>query len=190
MEKIPESFDSVDHYLSSFSFPLLEETRAYIAASLKDIVKSPFAELISFNEVKPNGSLVFDVEVDYWRNICYDGRIPYRTSPGDIVVISNVKPESANDLQRSGYWTFASVTDVYENDALVNFKVRVPPGSGTVKGMRRSCHVVFLVNVMPNKRVWNALCVRKNLIMIEKVLCPVHEVRNLVDLLVLSRFWT
>ncbi|KAH0704227.1 hypothetical protein KY285_018505 [Solanum tuberosum] len=182
VEKISESFESVDHYLSSFVFPLLEETRAYIAVSLKDIVKAPFAELISFEEVlEPNGSLVFDVEVNYWRNRYCDGRVPYRTSPGDIVVISNVKLEDANDLQRSGYWTFAYVTDVNENDALVNFKVRVPPGSGNVKGMRGSCHVVFLVNVMSNKRVWNALRVRENLNMIEKVLCPVQEIEQKCD---------
>ncbi|WMV17912.1 hypothetical protein MTR67_011297 [Solanum verrucosum] len=182
VEKIPESFESVDHYLSSFVFPLLEETRAYIAVSLKDIVKAPFAELISFEVVlEPNGSLVFDVEVNYWRNHCCDGRVPYRTSPGDIVVISNVKLEDASDLQRSGYWTFAYVTDVNENDALVNFKVRVPPGSGNVKGMRGSCHVVFLVNVMSNKRVWNMLRVRENLNMIEKVLCPVQEIEQKCD---------
>ncbi|PHT64507.1 hypothetical protein T459_31661 [Capsicum annuum] len=174
VEKISESFESVDHYLSSFSFPLLEESRADIAASLKDIVKAPFAELISVDEVEPNGSLVFSVEFDYWRNKCSDGRVPYSTSCGDIVVISSVKPESANDLQRSGYWTFASVIDANENDTSTNFIVRVPPSSGFVKG-RRSWHVVFLVNVMPSSRVWNALRVKENWYMIEKVLCPVHE---------------
>lgn len=188
MEKIPESFDSVYHYLSSFFFPLLEETRANIAASLRDIVKSPFAEVISFHEVMPNGSMVFHIEVDYWRNRCCDGRVPYRTSPGDIVVLSNVKPEDANDLQGSGYWTLASVTEVDENNALVKFEVRVPLNSSrAVKGMNRSCHVVFLVNLMPNKRVWNALRMRdQNLNMIEKVLHPVNDVSNLVDLLVFS----
>ncbi|XP_059284902.1 helicase sen1-like [Lycium ferocissimum] len=175
VEKIPQSFESAEHYIGSFFFPLLEETRADIAASLKDIVKAPFAELISFDEVEPNGA--FDVKVDYWRNKCSDGRVPYRTSPGDIVLISNANPETANDLQRSGYWTFASVIDANENDALVNFKVRVPPYSGIVKGMRQSCHIVFLVNVMPNNRVWDALRMRKNLNMIEKVLRPVPEKR-------------
>ncbi|CAN4092017.1 unnamed protein product [Withania somnifera] len=165
VEKIPESFESVDHYLSSFFYPLLDETRADIAAAVKDLVKAPFAELISFEEV------------DYWRNTCSDGWVPYRTSPGDIVVISNVKPEAANDLQRPGYWTFASVIDANENDSAANFTVRVPPGSGFGKG-RRSWHVVFLVNVMQSSRIWKSLRVRENLYMIEKFLCPVHENRN------------
>ncbi|MCD9640561.1 hypothetical protein HAX54_025929 [Datura stramonium] len=174
VERIPQSFESVDHYLGSFLLPLLEETRADIAASLKDIDKAPFAQLISFDEVKPNGSLVFDVTVDYWKNKCSDGRVPYRTSPGDIVVISKAKPEAATDLQQSGYWAFASVTDVSEkeNQQDVSFKVRVP-SCGFVKV---ACfHIVFLVNVMPFSRVWSALRMRKNLNLLEQVLCPVPE---------------
>ncbi|XP_059277842.1 uncharacterized protein LOC132032038 [Lycium ferocissimum] len=101
VKNIPESFESVDHYLGSFSVPLLEETRASLAASLEVIDKAPFGELISFYEVKPYGSLFFDVKVDYWRNVCGDGREPYRTLPGDIVVISDAKPETASDLQRA-----------------------------------------------------------------------------------------
>ncbi|MCD7457192.1 hypothetical protein HAX54_034455, partial [Datura stramonium] len=176
VERIPQSFESVDHYLGSFLLPLLEETRADIAASLKDIDKAPFAQLISFDEVKPNGSLVFDVTVDYWKNKCSDGRVPYRTSPGDIVVISKAKPEAATDLQQSGYWAFASVTDVSEkeNQQDVSFKVRVP-SCGFVKGVRPSFHIVFLVNVMPFSRVWSALRMRKNLNLLEQVLCPVPE---------------
>ncbi|XP_047266599.1 uncharacterized protein LOC107869201 isoform X2 [Capsicum annuum] len=181
VEKIPQSFETVDHYLSSFDFPLLEEARADIAASLNDIDKSPFAELIVFDEVKADRSLVFDVKVDYWRNRCSsDGRVPYSTSPGDLVVISNAKPEAASDLQRFGYWTFAYVTDVNENrnenEDDDSFRVRVPP-SGIVKGMRRSLHIVFLVNVMPISRVWSVLRMRKNLNLLKKVLCPAHEKR-------------
>ncbi|XP_019231239.1 PREDICTED: uncharacterized protein LOC109212082 [Nicotiana attenuata] len=176
VEKIPQSFESLEHYLGSFFFPLLEETRADIAASLKDIDKSPLAELISFDEVKPNyGSLVFDVKVDYWRNTCSDAT-RYRTSPGDIVVISNVKPETTKDFQRPGcHWTFANVTDVNENenDASASFKVRFPPHNV----MRRAVYIVFLVNVMPNNSIWNALSMRKNLNIIEEVLRPVHEKR-------------
>ncbi|XP_075098120.1 uncharacterized protein LOC107772650 [Nicotiana tabacum] len=175
VEKIPQSFESVEHYLGSFFFPLLEESRADIAASLKDINKAPFAELISIDEVKRNGSLVFDVKVDYWRNTCSDGT-RYRTSPGDIFVMSNAKPETTYDLQRPGcHWTFAFVTDVNknENDASASFKVRVPPHNV----MRRTFYIVFLVNVMPNSSVWNALRMQKNLNIIEEVLYPVHEKR-------------
>ncbi|OIT32628.1 putative helicase magatama 3 [Nicotiana attenuata] len=181
VEKIPESFESVDHYLGSFYFPLLEETRADIAASLEVVDKAPFAELISFDEVKPHGALLFDVKVDYWRHIFSDGKEPYRTLPGDIVIISDAKPETASDLQRLGWnWTFASVTNISDNEnddltASTNFKVKVARDIGISKGVQKSFYIVFLINSIPNKRVWNALGMRKNLHIIEKVLCSGHE---------------
>ncbi|XP_060209393.1 uncharacterized protein LOC132636503 isoform X2 [Lycium barbarum] len=187
VEKIPESFESVDHYLGSFSFPLLEETRADIAASLEVINKAPFGELISFNEVEPYGELLFYANVDYWRNLFGDGREPYRTLPGDIIVISDAKPETASDLQRAGWnWTFASVTDISDNEnddlnASTNFKVKVARDIGTSEVTQKSYYVVFLVNVIPSKRVWNALGMRENLNIIKKVLCSGHEGEDKCD---------
>ncbi|KAK4344087.1 hypothetical protein RND71_037181 [Anisodus tanguticus] len=150
VEKIPESFDDVYHYLGSFPFPLLEETRADIAASLEVINKAPFGELISFNEVEPYGELFFCVTVDYWRNLFGDGREPYRTLPGDIVIISDGKPETASDLQRVGWnWTFASVTDISDNEndglsASTKFKAKAARDIGISEGMQKSYYIVFL----------------------------------------------
>ncbi|MCD7459032.1 hypothetical protein HAX54_039847 [Datura stramonium] len=181
VEKIPESFESVDHYLGSFVFPLLEETRADIAASLEVIDKAPFGELISFDEVKPDGSLVFNVKVDYWRNLNGDGRERYQTLSGDIVIISDAKLETASDLQRLGCnWTFASVISISDNEnddlnASTNFKVKAARDIGISEGMHKSFYIVFLVNLLPSKRVWGALGMRKNLNIIEKVLCRGHE---------------
>ncbi|XP_055800621.1 uncharacterized protein LOC129870064 isoform X2 [Solanum dulcamara] len=180
VEKIPESFASVDHYLGSFRFPLLEETRADIASSLEVINNAPFGELITFDE-KPDGSLCFDVKVDYWRNLSGDGKEPYRTLPGDIVIISDAKPETASDLLRLGWnWTFASVTSIHddENDDLTastSFKVKVDRDIEIYEGMRKSFYIVYLVNVLPSKRVWRALSMRKNFNIIEKVLCSGDE---------------
>lgn len=183
MEKIPESFESVDHYLGSFRFPLLEETRADIAASLEVIDKAPFGELITFDE-KPDGSLCFNVKVDYWRNLSGEGKEPYRTLPGDIVIISDAKPETASDLLRLGWnWTFASVTSISddENDDLTastSFKVKVDRDIEISEGMQKSFYIVYLVNVLPSKRVWRALSMRNNFNIIEKVLCSGDEVSN------------
>ncbi|KAM3216603.1 putative protein isoform X1 [Capsicum annuum] len=180
VEKIPESFESVDHYLGSFAFPLLEETRADIAASLEVIDKAPFGELISFDE-KPPGSLCFNVKVDYWRNLVGDGKERYRTLPGDIVIISDAKPETPSDLQRLGWnWTFASVTSINddENDDLnasTSFKVKVTRDIEISQGAQKSFYIVFLVNMLPNKRIWRALGMRKNLNILENVLFSGHE---------------
>lgn len=191
MDKIPESFKTVDHYLGSFRYPLLEETRADIAASLEVIDKAPYGELISFDE-KPDGSLCFNVKVDYWRNLSVDGKESYRTTPGDIVIISDAKPETASDLLRFRWnWTFASVTSISEDEnddltASTSFKVKFARDMEISKEMRKSFYIVYLVNALPSKRVWSALRMRRNLNIIEKVMCSGHEVSNLSDLLLKS----
>lgn len=52
--------------------------------------------------------------------------------------------------------------------------------------MQKSFYIVFLINSIPNKRVWNALGMRNNLDIIEKVLCSGHAVRHLADLRVFT----
>ncbi|KAK6774713.1 hypothetical protein RDI58_029952 [Solanum bulbocastanum] len=180
VEKIPKSFESVDHYLGSFGYSLLEETRADISASLEVIDKAPFGELISFDE-KPHGSLCFKVQVDYWRKLPGDGKEPYRTLPGDIVIISDGKPETDSDLLRLGWnWTFASVTKVSDDEsddsnASTSFTVKVARDIAISERKQKSLYIVYLVNVIPSKRVWRALRMRKNLNLIEKVLCSENE---------------
>jgi len=187
VEKIPKSFESVDHYLGSFHYSLLEEIRADISASLEVIDKAPFGELISFDE-KPLGSLFFKVQVDYWRKLSGDGKEPYRTLPGDIVIISDAKPETASDLLRRGWnWTFAFVTRVSDGEsddsnASTSFTVEVARDIVISERKQKSLYIVYLVNVLPSKRVWSALRMRKNLNLIEKVLCSENEVNNLTDL--------
>ena len=65
MERIPESFESVNHYLGSYVYPLSEETRAQIHSSMEIIWRAPFAEVISFGESKPYGTKVYEVKVDF-----------------------------------------------------------------------------------------------------------------------------
>ncbi|XP_059668939.1 uncharacterized protein LOC132314035 [Cornus florida] len=65
VEKIPLSFQSEDNYLGSYVFPLLEETRAELASSMEILYRAPFAEVISFNECKLHGKLLYDVKFSY-----------------------------------------------------------------------------------------------------------------------------
>ncbi|KAK4406232.1 Regulator of nonsense transcripts 1 [Sesamum angolense] len=94
--EIPQSFESVDQYLGSYVFPLLEETRAELASALETVYKAPFAEVTSFNELKGD-KLQYHVKVDHWRNRKSDGKEPYRTLPGDVVLLSDLKPETGEE---------------------------------------------------------------------------------------------
>lgn len=188
MEKIPQSFESVDQYLGSYVFPLLEETRAGLASAMETIHKAPFAEVVSLTQLM-HGKFLHSVQVDCWRNMITDrGREPYRTLPGDILLLSDLKPESDSDLGRVG-WKFvlASVTNISEDENVDNcsstgFKVRAAMNIDVGEMQSKSFYVVFLTNMTTNKRIWNALCMRKNLKIIEKVLCKNELVSYFPDL--------
>ncbi|KAL2487580.1 uncharacterized protein Fot_40872 [Forsythia ovata] len=180
VEKIPELLLHVDQYLGSYVYPLLEETRADLASAVDSIYNAPFAEVIALDASKPYDihTMLYHVKVDSWKNRLGDrGREPYRTLPGDVVLLSNGKPESVADLQRVGWtWTFASVTGIGEDEnddnyKFTNFKVKTWNCIEVEDGQHKSLYVVFLTNMTTYQRIWNALCMRKNLNIIETVLC-------------------
>ncbi|XP_011091752.2 uncharacterized protein LOC105172113 [Sesamum indicum] len=179
VEEIPRSFECVDQYLGSYVFPLLEETRAALASTLETVYKAPYAEVTSFNELKGD-KLQYDVKVDHWRNrITERGREPYRTLPGDVVLLSDSKPETVYDLHRVEWtFTFALVTNTVDDETHEsgdnctpsNFKVKTAKHVEVGDGKSNSLYVTFLMNMITNKRIWNALSMRQNLKIIEKVL--------------------
>lgn len=178
METIPDTFESVDKYLSSYELPLLEDTRAGLANSLDTVYKAPFAQVTSIKEAKPETQF-YHVKVDSWRNKVSDrGKEPYRTLPGDVLLVSDSKPEDVSDLQRIGrIYTFAWVIKISEEDkgdscALGGFKIR----TACRIDVDMPLFVVYLTNMTTNKRIWKALRMRQNLKIIEKVLVKNDQV--------------
>lgn len=147
---------------------------------------APFAEVTNLDEAKPYGTLMYGVKVDHWKNKFSErGKEPYRTLPGDILVLSDAKPESFSDLQQLGtLWAFGSVISIAdeENEDIstsTHFKIKVSKDIEFKDG-GKSMFVVFLINITTNKRIWNALHMLRNLNVINKVLCIDEEVRLLM----------
>ncbi|KAJ9709587.1 hypothetical protein PVL29_001190 [Vitis rotundifolia] len=185
VERIPETFGTAGHYFGSYIFPLLEEIRAEMCSSMEDIHSAPFAEVTSFDESKPYGSLLYDVKVDNWRNRFSDrGKEPYKTLPGDILILTDAKPETVSDLQRVGRtWTFASVTRIpddenEDNSSSTYFKVKISKEYEVNDEKQRSMFVIFLINIVTNKRIWNALHMCGNMSIISEVLSSDSLVSN------------
>ncbi|KAH6809207.1 hypothetical protein C2S51_026990 [Perilla frutescens var. frutescens] len=176
VKKIPESFANSDQYLGSYIFPLLEEMRAEVASALETVCNAPFAEVTYFKKSK-HGKLLYDVGVGHWRNRISDrGKEPYRTLPGDFVLLSEIKPESASELQRSGsVYTFAFVKIIYEDDRGDNisssgFKLKTAGSFEAGDQLGKSLYVIYLMNTTTHKRIWNALRMRRNMKIIGRVL--------------------
>ncbi|KAL7084177.1 hypothetical protein ACP275_14G209000 [Erythranthe tilingii] len=181
VDKIPKSFESVDQYLGSYIFPLLEETRAELASTMETIHEAPFAEVASFSELI-NEESVYDVKVDQWRNVVVGDYFGHKILPGDVVLLSDSKPETiSRPLLSGGTYVFAFVRNIKDDEREVdsctssNFKLktanRVEVGSGR---SRKSLYVVYLMSIIPHKRIWNALRTRHNLNIIHKSLATNH----------------
>ncbi|MBA0619725.1 hypothetical protein Godav_005534, partial [Gossypium davidsonii] len=177
VEIIPVSFQSVEQYFGSYLLPLLDETRAALRSSMEVIARAPYAEVTYLKESKSHGTLLLDVNVDYWRNRFSDSeKEPYKTLPGDVFVIANVKPETASDLQRVGRtWIFALVTNIQEDDdednrSSTSFKVKALEDFVSKDEAQKSLFVVHLTNLTTNTRIWSALHMKRNLKIIKEVL--------------------
>jgi hypothetical protein len=174
------------------------------------ISNAPFAEVIAFDESKPYGKNLYDVKVDSWRSRCSVlGKEPYKTLPGDILVLANAIPEDVSDLRRTGcQWAFVTVTKIpedeeneeedeendeeneeedEENDEENEEEDEENENTSfTVKalediGIQKSLFLIFLINTTTNKRIWNSLHMSGNLEIIKNVLNTNSFVSNLIQ---------
>ncbi|KAK9063838.1 hypothetical protein SSX86_017710 [Deinandra increscens subsp. villosa] len=175
VEDIPLTFRSEAHYFGSFVYPLLEETRADLDSAMEIMYRAPYAEIFSLEEARGRGKLLYDVTVGNWRNKFSErGKEPYRTLPGDLLILADGKPESVLDLQREGRtWAFSLVYKISENEdeddndsSSIHFKVKASQEIEFQEGM----FVIFLLNITTNKRIWSSLHMHRNMNIIKEVL--------------------
>lgn len=131
--------------------------------------------MISLEECKPYGTELYDCKVDLWKNR-FNGNEPYKVLPGDVFILADVKPEVASDLERMGKsWTFAIVHKISEDEnegdlTSTSFKVKAVVKNSEI--IKKSMFVVFLLNILPSKRIWNALHMDGDSQIMKEVLCP------------------
>ncbi|XP_044475816.1 helicase sen1-like isoform X2 [Mangifera indica] len=172
VEKIPESFESVTQYFESFVYPLLEETREQLFSPMETISSAPYAKVDVF---RPHGPELHDVKIDYWRNrFSNNGKEPYKTLPGDILILADAKPETISGLERVGRMcSFLSVMKIAEDDndsTSTYFKVKASKSIQQFE-WEKSLFVIFLANITTSRRIWKSLRMSGNLKIINKVLC-------------------
>ncbi|KAI3970215.1 hypothetical protein MKW92_052702 [Papaver armeniacum] len=190
VERIPKRFESVQHYLGSYTMPLLEETRMEICSQTEFMSGVPHAEVISVEESKLDGGSFFCcIKIDSWRNrYGVYGKEPYSPKPSDLFILGDNVPEVAADLQRFGSsWSLASVVEdvkdsdsVGHEDRLICFRIKSskPIKIEMKEGRRKSLFVVFLLNLATNTRTWKALHMSRNLNIIKEVLCANSMVKE------------
>ncbi|KAI3891247.1 hypothetical protein MKW98_007552 [Papaver atlanticum] len=152
VETVPKRFESVQHYFSSYTMPLLEETRMEICAQMEFMSGVPHAEVISVEESKLHGgSFLYCI----------------KRFGGNWSLASVVEDVKGSD-------------SVGEEDRLIYFQVKTskPIKIEMKEGMRKSLFVVFLVNLAMNTRTWKALHMFRNSNIINEVLCANSMVKE------------
>lgn len=100
VSKIPETFSSMEQYMTSFFGPLLEEVRDDMCSSMEDISNAPYADLLSVNSMR-KGKGSFEISLGRWRGTSHGCGIDnYKPKAADVLLISETRPANQYDILR------------------------------------------------------------------------------------------
>ena len=150
-----------------------------------------YGDFVNFTFCSSHFSITFTftwyhyVKTDTWKNsFSRYGKELYKTLSGDVFILADFKPETVNDLQMSGRtWRFVlsvGILDEDETELMSTFKV-IASQDIDIDGMgQKSLFIIFLTNITPNRRIWNALHMdHGDSKLIHKILCGSDVVRKL-----------
>lgn len=163
VDKIPTTFASVDHYLKSFTIPLIEETHAAILSNVTALHSAPSREV--YKVKKPKSTKPDDHILLY--NVTLKARemhSPKLYEPQflDLVALSDIRPKCVSDLDRpKSPFTLAVVTRAPEDASVMIRVVSSKPVLFEDSKNGDKLFVVCLANLNTNDRIWGALHPRK-----------------------------
>ncbi|XBI58341.1 hypothetical protein VPH35_039580 [Triticum aestivum] len=179
IETIPCNFKSLDHYLTSYRVPLIEETRSDLWSCLELISEAPSSKILSMEVEGKPGSYFMDV--DFWDNDAGFSTGAYSARNGDIFILSSIKPEAADDLNCYGVtYCLAMITGISMDDEYQKgFRVKVAKNIGSEEeDLNKLKHAIFLNNIMTSIRIWKALTfdthMNGNFTVIKSLLSPTN----------------
>ncbi|CAM0876418.1 unnamed protein product [Alopecurus aequalis] len=190
VETIPCNFKSLDHYLTSYHVPLIEEARSDLCSCLELIREAPSSKILSMEVAGKSGSYFMDVDV--WDNESGFSTEAYAPRNGDIFILSSMKPEAAEDLDCHGVtYCLAMVTEVFMDDEYQKqkgFRVKVAKDIGLEEDLNKLKHAIFLNNITTNMRIWKALTfdthMNNNFTVIKSLLAPTNLGEDVCDICV------
>ncbi|XP_020249491.1 helicase SEN1-like [Asparagus officinalis] len=160
VKNIPETFSSLEQYLSSYTYPLLEETRADLCSSLEVLSQAPFIRIHSLQEVT-SLKMTYFIELGNRENSV--GKESYTPMVADIFVLSELRPRRVSDLTRDGRpYTLALVVKGggSEGPTAKRFVIKTSqevPVYSREEEPRKSLFAIYLSSVNSYNRIWKSL---------------------------------
>ncbi|KAL8472338.1 hypothetical protein ACS0TY_029523 [Phlomoides rotata] len=155
--RIPETFTSVHHYLSSFTFPLIEETHADLRSNMMRLHSAPACQISKVQKSKS-----FDPHNNFWYLTTLKGLADsgnnagvYEPKVGDLIALTEVRPECIDDLngaKRSYVVALVQSTRDHETN-----KISIRSSRSISLKITDELFAVYLTNLKTNIRIWKAL---------------------------------
>ncbi|KAK9115677.1 hypothetical protein Sjap_014624 [Stephania japonica] len=191
VKEVPETFPSIQHYLNSFIYPLIEETHADMLSGMIGLPQGPICEISKIwihGDYKPPKNFLYEIEVK--AALDDQGRREiYKPQGGDIVLLSSIIPMSVSDLSKPPRYYFpAMIVRGEDEENYIQIRALKPiMGEGddgvVLECLKKETHlyVLFLINITTNMRIWNALHGENNMNIIKMLLQADSKVGDSCD---------
>ncbi|KAM0832859.1 hypothetical protein ACQ4PT_064638 [Festuca glaucescens] len=166
LKRIPSIFNNIEGYLGSYASPLLEELRAEMLSSLESISTLSFVKVSWIEQKKYSEAYDIAFEADSQNTESRNKLESNRRSVGDIIILSDVKPENISDIAQNGRpYCIAFITDGGDEDDDSPPAMYVIKASGQIDaadeisqdGKRRPLFAAHLLNIVTYIRIWRCL---------------------------------
>eukprot|EP00268_Persea_americana_P061655 TRINITY_DN7809_c0_g1_i10.p1 TRINITY_DN7809_c0_g1~~TRINITY_DN7809_c0_g1_i10.p1 ORF type:complete len:1075 (+),score=189.17 TRINITY_DN7809_c0_g1_i10:241-3465(+) len=178
MARIPNTFQSIDHYFQSYVTPLLEETRADMCSNMENLSQATTLKIEESKRRHKEEGFVYNIEVGPLKSSTPNststststvgGKEPFMPQRDDVFVLTETKPKVAYDLAKEpSSYHVAVVTNVKAGQSGPRFKVRVKASKPIVlpesDNNKKFLLAVLVMNIKSNGRIWNSLCSDPNM---------------------------
>ncbi|XP_074562673.1 helicase sen1-like, partial [Curcuma longa] len=178
VERIPMTFDTVANYLSSFTYPLLEEVREEMCSNLQNLSRAPFVKIKGLECRNHAEHIYFMVAEQPADETSAD---VYKPCNGDILILSKSRPIDGYIpmTDRGSYCLLEVVKDEFQLQLPQCSIVRASEDieasiDSTNCKETKSLFVVCVLTTTTYSRIWNALNFKlaetRNIALIHKVL--------------------
>ncbi|XP_060187506.1 uncharacterized protein LOC132616826 isoform X2 [Lycium barbarum] len=130
VKEIPETFESIDHYLQSFITPLVEETHADLLSNLSIVWRAPALEVLDViisEDFKPPKGLYYDILLKRTKEGEGEkseakNESKYEPEVGDLIALTDVRPRRIEDLNRPKRSYLIAIVQWMEKEYIVQGK--------------------------------------------------------------------
>ena len=160
--------------MSSFTYPLIEETHADLLSSMSTLHLAPRCEISSFKQTKdfkPPKDLFYRVTLKSESGLQKNGG--YEPMVGDIIALTNGRPKY-KDLDRPNRPFLVAFVQKVKDDNILTILASKPILAEEQENKKReTIYAICLINMTTNIHIWRAFNSQlegKNLDIIGKVL--------------------